>query len=285
MKSRWIINILLLVAIAVLAMVAHFKPGMDQQAEAVSITRLKQDQLRRIHINRPVREDLVLLKDTSGRWNIEHTPALPIENLQMNALLRLAEEKAVRSYSASELELSQLQLEPPYATIFLNDTAVEFGNLEPIEGLRYVRVADRVHLIPDIYIQLIELSYTQFVRRRLFENGTRIAAITLPGLSIRKADQSWEVEPEQEISADDLQAFVEHWQGATSLNVQTATKVEGNEVVEITLADNAGSINFSIASRKPELVLVRPDLGIQYRMGDTDSELLALTPPTTEEQE
>ena len=113
----------------------------------------------------------------------------------MNALLRLAEQEAVRSYAASELELSQLQLEPPYATVFLNDTAVELGNLEPIKSLHYVHVADRVHLIPDTYMQLIELSYTQFVRRRLFEKGTRIAAITLPGLSINKADQNWNIEP------------------------------------------------------------------------------------------
>jgi hypothetical protein len=285
MKSRWIINILLLVAIAILSLVAHFRPGIDQQAEAIPITGLKKDQLRRIHINRPVREDLVLLKNTSGHWDIERTPTLPTESLQVNSLLRLAEQKAVRSYSASELELSQLQLEPPYATVFLNDTAVEFGNLEPIEGLRYVRVADRVHLIPDIYIQLIELSYTQFVRRRLFEKGTRIAAITLPGLSIRKADQSWEVEPDQEISSDDLQAFTQRWQDATSLNVQTAAEMESKEIVEITLADNAGSTNFLIASREPELVLVRTDLGIQYRMGNTANELLALTPSTTEEQE
>jgi hypothetical protein len=285
MKSRWAINILLLVAIAILSLVAHFKPGIDQQPEAVPITHLKIDQLRRIHINRPVREDLVLLKNASGRWDIEHTPTLPTDSLQTNALLKLAEQKAVRSYPASELELSQLQLDPPYATVFLNDTAVEFGNLEPLEGLRYVRVTDRVHLIPDIYMQLIELSHTQFVRRRLFEKDTRITAITLPGLSISKADQNWNIEPAQEISADDLQTFIEHWQDATSLNIRAADPVEDTEVVVITLADNAGSIEFSIASREPELVLVRPDLGIQYRMGDTVSKLLALTPPVADEQE
>jgi len=285
MKSRWFINILLLVAIWILSLVVHFEPGIDQQPQASPITSLKKDQLQRIHVNRPVREDLVFLKTTSGRWDIEHTPALPVDSLQMNALLRLAEQEAVRSYPASELELSQLQLEPPYATVFLNDTSVEFGNLEPIEGLRYVRVADRVHLIPDIYMQLIELSYTQFVRRRLFEKGTRIAAITLPGLSIRKANQSWEVEPEQEISADDLQAFIERWQEATSLNIQAAEPAETNEFVEITLADNAGIIKYSIASREAELVLVRPDLGIQYRMGNTGSELLTPTPPAAKEQE
>ncbi len=285
MKSRWFINILLLLAIGILSLVVHFKPGIDQQTQANPITSLKKDQLRRIHVNRPVREDLVFVKNASGRWDIEHIPALPTDRLQMNALLRLAEQEAVRSYPASELELSQLQLEPPYATVFLNDTSVEFGNLEPIEGLRYVRVTDRVHLIPDIYMQLIKLSYTQFVRRRLFEKGTRIAAITLPGLSIRKANQNWNIEPAQEISADDLQAFIERWQNATSFNVQTAAAVEGNEIIEVTLAENAGSIKFSIASREPELVLTRPDLGIQYRMGNTGINLLALTPPETEAQE
>ncbi len=285
MKSRWLINILLLVAIGILSLVTHFKPGIDQQPQATPITSLKKDQLRRIHVNRPVREDLVFLKNASGHWDIERTPALPVDSLQMNALLRLAEQEAVRSYPVSELDLSQLQLEPPYATVFLNDTAVEFGNLEPIEGLRYVRIADRVHLIPDNYMQLIKLSYTQFVRRRLFGKDARIESITLPGLSIHKVNQNWDIEPVQEVSADDLQAFIERWQGATSLNIQAADPVEANEFVEIKLADNAGSIKYSIASREPELLLVRPDLGIQYRMGNTGSELLALTPPTAEEQE
>jgi len=286
MKSRWIINILLLVAIGALSLVAHFMPGTDEQPDTVPITSLSKDQLRRIHINRPIREDLVLLKNAAGNWDIDRTPALPADRLQMNALLNLAEQPAVRSYPAADLELSQLQLDPPYATVFLNDTAVELGNLDPIEGLRYVRIADRVHLIPDNYIQLIELSYTQFVRRRLFENGARIESITLPGISLHKTEQKWNVEPAQEVSADELQAFIDRWQAATSFNIQAAdTTAEGSETVEIKLADNANHIKFLISSREPELVLVRPDLGIQYRMGNAGSRLLAFTPPVTEKQE
>jgi len=285
MKSRWIINFILLVAIVTVGLVLRSNPGSDRQTESTAITRLKKDQLHRIHINRPVREDLVLLKNDKGRWEIERTPALPADRLQMNALLRLAEQKAVRSYPVSGLDLDQLQLDPPYATVILNDTAVEFGNLEPIEGLRYVRVADHVHLIPDIYMQLIELSYTQFVRRDLFAKDTRIAAISLPGLTVRKVDQNWEVEPDQAVPADDLQAFIQRWQNASSINTRAADPVESNATVKITLADNAGNVEFTIASRKPELLLVRKDLGIQYRMGDSADMLLALTAPGTEEQQ
>ncbi len=285
MKSRWIVNLLLLVAIAALGLVTYFQPGVDQPEKQAAITPLKKARVHRIHINRPIRDDLVLVKDDRGDWQIEHTPGLPADRLQMNALLRLAEQPAVRSYPVSELDLDQLQLDPPYATVILNDTAVEFGNLEPIEGLRYVRVADQVHLIPDNYMQLIELSYTQFVRRALFAKGTRIDAIRLPGLSLRKEDGKWTIEPEQDVSADDLQAFVERWQNASSINTRAADPLDKPGIVNITLADHAGEIEFAIAARKPELVLVRRDLGIQYRMGDMAGSLLTLLPPATKEAE
>ena len=53
MKSRWMINLLLLVAIGILMLIAYFEPGIDEQAEIPAITELEKDQLHRIHLNRP----------------------------------------------------------------------------------------------------------------------------------------------------------------------------------------------------------------------------------------
>ena len=277
MKSRWIINLLLLVAIGILILVAYFEPGIDEQTESTAITTLNKDQLRRIQLHRPVRDDLVLLKTGTQRWVVDNTPALPADNYQINVLKRLAEQKALRSYTASELDLAQLQLEPPYATARLNNTAIDFGKLEPLQGLRYVRVADQVHLIPDVYLQLIEASYTQFVRRRLFDENTRIASIALPEFSVVKTDQGWTVEPQQEISADNLQQFVDRWQGATGLNIQSADMTTDGDTIEIIEANTGDRVSLVISAREPELVLVRPDLGIQYRMGELGDALLSLT--------
>jgi len=285
MKSRWIINLLLIVAIGILILVAYFEPGIDEQAEVPAITKLKKYQLHRIHLNRPVRDDLVLVKTTTQGWVIEHTPELPADDYQVNALQRLAEQETVRSYSAAELDLGQLQLDPPYATAILNDTAIEFGNLDPLQGLRYVRIADQVHLIPDLYLQLIEASYTQFVRRRLFADNTRLARIALPGFTIAKTDQGWTVDPQQEVSADHLQQFVDRWQLAVGLNIQAADSTMEGESVELVEADTGHSVNFVIGAREPELVLVRRDLGIQYRMGGSGGSLLSLTAPEPNDQE
>ncbi len=285
MKSRWIINLLLIAAIGILILVAHFEPGIDEQAETPAITTLSKDQLHRIHLNRPVRDDLVLVKTAAQGWVIKHTPELPADDYQVNALQKLAEQKAVRSYPAAELDLAQLQLDPPYATAILNDTAIEFGNLEPLQGLRYVRVANQVHLIPDLYLHLIEASYTQFVRRRLFADITRFTRMALPGFSISKTEQGWTVEPQQEVSADNLQQFVDRWQVATGLNIQAADSTAEGESVELIQADTGHSINFVIGAREPELVLVRRELGIQYRMGALADSLLSLTAPKSGDQE
>jgi len=285
MKSRWMINLLLIVAIGILILVAYFEPGIDDRAEVPAITKLKKDQLQRIHLNRPVREDLVLVKTAMQGWVIEQTPELPADDFQVNALQRLAEQEAVRSYPAAELDLDQLQLDPPYATAILNDTAIEFGNLDPLQGLRYVRIADQVHLIPDLYLQLIEASHTQFVRRRLFADGTRFARITLPGFAIVKTDQLWTVEPQQQVSADTLQQFVDRWQAAASLHIQAADSAVEGDSIELILADTGQRINFVVSAREPELVLVRPDLGIQYRMGEIGGSLLSLSEPEYDNQE
>ena len=234
MRSRWLVNLSLLVAIGILLLVARFEPGIEKQAEAPTITALNQDKVHRIHLNRPVRDDLVLVRSAATRrWIIEQTPELPADDFQVNTLLRLAEQKAVRSYSAADLELGQLRLDPPYATVILNDTAIEFGNLEPLEGLRYVRVAEQVHLISDLYLQLVEASYTQFVRRRLFDENTRINRIALGDFSVLETEQGWSVQPQQDVSADDLQRFVDRWQDAISLHVQASDSPLDGEAVEV----------------------------------------------------
>ncbi len=237
MTSRWLINLLLLIAIAILVLVAYYEPGIQEQTDTTSITTLHKDELHRIHLNRPVREDLVLVKKTAQNWSIAHTPELPADNFQVNMLQRLADQKAVRSYAVSQLDLSQLQLAPPQATVILNDTAIEFGHLEPLQGLRYVRVADQVHLIPDLYMQLLEASYTQFARRRLFDENIRFASIVLPDFTVIETDQGWTVEPPQDVSADALQQFADRWQTATAVNVQAADGQAEEGTLELVLSE------------------------------------------------
>jgi hypothetical protein len=276
MKSRWIINLLLLVAIAILGVVAHFEPGIETPQESPAITSLKQTDVHRIHINRPIRNDVVLVRQADGQWLLERTTPLPAEDFKVRALTRLAEQKPVRTYAAADMDLAALQLDPPYANAILNGTTVEFGNLEPIDDLRYIRVGNQVHLIPDSYLQLMEASFTQFVRQRLFDKGARITALRLPGLRLTHEDKGWRLDPVQDIDTDVIQTFIEIWENASSLNVQAADPDKAGEPVEVLFEGSDTPVMFQIISREPELVLVRPDYGIQYRMGNRSEAMLTL---------
>ncbi|HFD79191.1 MAG TPA: hypothetical protein ENK05_02200 [Gammaproteobacteria bacterium] len=278
MKSRWITNLLLLLGVAMLTLVARYQPGLDKPVETAAITRLSADQVRRIHLNRPVRPDLVLVRDAQGGWFIEHEPRLPADRHQVDSLTRLVQQKPVRSYAAGELELDRLQLDPPYASAIMNDLAIEFGGLEPLQDLRYVRVNDRVHLIPDLYLHLVEAAYTNFVRRRLLPPQSRIERLVLPGLTLSKDDGHWSLDPEQPVSADTLQDFVERWQDATALSVRAADADIGGTPIEIGY-QGGKVLRLLLVAREPELLLARPDWGIEYRMGEDADFLLKLPHP------
>jgi hypothetical protein len=276
MTSRWLVNLLLLMTMVALGLVALYEPGIDKPAEAQAITALTAGQVERIHINRPLRDDLILVKHAQGDWWIDRATPLPADDFKVRALTGLVEQKPLRSYPATELQLADLQLDPPYAAAIFNDIAIEFGNLEPIDDLRYVRVNDRVHLIPDNYLQLMETSFTQFVRNRLFDAKSRVTAVQLPGLLVRETDNDWATEPPQQLSADILQQFLSIWQEAQAIAVQAGNPELDGEPVDISLAGAAQPVRFLIIAREPELILARPDYGIQYRMGNRAEALLTL---------
>lgn len=275
MKSRILLNLLLIMGIVVLGLIARFEPGIEPPTEAAAITTLKSADVHRIHLNRPMRDDLVLVRKAADDWQIENAVPLPAEDFKVKALTRLAEQKPARSYAASDMDLAKLQLDPPYASVILNDIAIEFGSLEPIDQLRYVRVNDRVFLIPDNYLPLVEAGFTQFVRQRLFDAQAQIESISVPGLSVTRSGGDWKVDPERTVGTDVLQQFFDIWQTASADGIQPADPAQAGDEVEIRL-QGGETVDFQVISRQPELVLSRPDWGIQYRMGNRSEAMLTL---------
>ncbi len=285
MSSRTIINLLLLLAIVILGLIARYEPGIEAPAESQAITTIKADQVHRIHVNRPIRNDLVFARGADKQWIMERDTPLPADGFKIRALARLAEQKPVRSYPVEEMNLADLQLDPPYASVIINDTSIEFGILEPINDLRYVRVTDQIHLIPDNHLQLMEAGFSQFVRPQLFGKDERITSIELPGLLVRKSGADWETDPVQSVSASTLGRFIDNWQQAKSLHIQTASSGLDGEPVSVSLANDMPSVQLLIIARDPELVLARPDYGIQYRMGSQGEAMLTLDAVQTDTED
>jgi len=283
MSSRNLLNILLLLGAAALAATAWYRPGKAPPKAPQTLTGLKPGQIHQVRITRADHPPIVLRKRDS-HWYLEGKPELPAAQFAVASILRLADQKATRSYPAGQLDPAKLKLDKPRITVTFNDgPAIAFGTTEPLEHQRYVQVNGKIHLIHDEVERLVETGRTGFVSRRLLPLNATLDALDLPDLKLERDKQgNWKVHPaHKKASADDLQALADAWTAASALTVsryQPGKDGRSHGTVKVTFKHHA-AVQFTIVHRKPELVLGRADLGLAYHMGsDAAGRLLSLRP-------
>ncbi|MFN2309784.1 MAG: DUF4340 domain-containing protein [Gammaproteobacteria bacterium] len=285
MSARIWLNLLMLAAVLVLAAVTVYKPGIEPDTELPPLTTLAPDAVQRIEIQRG--DSTLALERRSGGWWIAGEPAVPADPLQVDMLLRLPGESPQRSYAAADLDLAQLKLVPGLSRVRFDDREFVFGDTDPLQGLRYVQVGDRVHLINDRYQGVLQGGHTQLASRRLLPDGAEITALELPGLSARKQDDGgWTVAPAPErLSADAAPRLAQAWNRASALWVRSYQPAEGGEPITLTLADGS-QIHLELRRAPGETVFARPDLGLQYQFPEASARpLLTLEMPAEAESE
>ena len=275
MNRRWIVNLLMLGAVLALALVAYFEPGRETPKAPGKLTDLKPADIQRVHIERKDKPDLVLYRE-GDRWLIEHAPPLPAERFQVDSLLGLADAEVTRSYAADKLDAAAVGLDPPGAKVRFDDTLLMIGGRDALDGLRYIQVGERIHLVPDIHQYLVEAPFTRYLRRRLFASGETLRALRLPDLTLEQRDGHWTLKENPEVSADRLQQFVDRWREASALDVKPLDDKAQGDRIEI--ETGSGRVALVLVEREPELVLARPDWGIQYHLGRRADSLLKLPP-------
>lgn len=283
MSSRMLLNLALLAAVAVLALVAWFEPGKERPAEPPPITALDKDQVQRIRIERRDKDTVILIRD-GGHWRMERPIRAPAAEFRVDAILRLARETSHARFPVADGELAKFKLEKPMVRLFLDQVEIDFGTTEPIDGRRYVRVGDTVHLITDAYYyHHLTADAPDLVSTRLLPPDARPVEIVLPGLVLQRGDDdTWKLTPERDdVSADDIHALVDEWRRARALWVE---RDEGDGEpqgrIRVRIEGSEAPIEFQITGREPDLVLTRKDLGLRYRVAaDVAGRLLDLPKP------
>jgi len=249
-----------------LALIAWFRPGLEPPAEPQPVTALSPTQVSHIRISRLQRPPLAFTRQAQG-WLLDGDPPLPASPFQVNALLAILQAQAERSYPATTLEPGELGLDPPLATVTLDDkTTLLIGTTEPLDNMRYVQYGATVHLVADRYQHLINADRTNFIERRLLDAAAVIIRLSLPDLTLSQtADGHWALEPENpDISADAIQQLLANWQQAGALYVSPYVQGTTGTRITVELAGSDTPLVFDLVQRTPEFILARPDLGIQY---------------------
>jgi hypothetical protein len=276
MSPRNLLN-LAMAGIAIgLGLAAWFRPGLEPSAAPQPITLLNPAEVNHIQISREQYPSLTFTRQ-DGDWQLDGNPPLPASPFQVHALLAILQTRTTRHYPADNLDLREAGLDPPQATMILDDTTtLRIGNTEPLDNLRYIQCGATVYLVEDRYQPLINADRTNFIDRRLLADGAVITRLVLPDLVLaRRADGDWKVTPDDAaVSTDAIQQLLANWQHTSALYIRPHEQGTAGTKISLELAGSDTPIVFELVARTPEFVLARPDLGIQYHFSKGTGEHL-----------
>lgn len=260
---------LLLVAVAVL-LTATVYFSREEESAPPPLTTLDSEAITHIEISHPGKPVIELDKGNNG-WMLTEPVQITADATQVGALTALAYRETSLEYPVAEVDLERLGLEPPKWSITLDDTALHFGEKEPVKDRRYVQVGDKVLLANDPPSTALDADYSDLVHPKLMPEGTAdISLIETPELKLEQTGEiEWKVTPATADHGPDARAkLLAHWENARSLwrtRFDPATEKQmDDDYIRVRFGDR--EVEFLVLQREPQLKLLRADLDVVYTL-------------------
>lgn len=282
MNIRTLLNLVLVVVAALLALIVFYQPGIEPEQTPPPLTSADTEQIDTIRRIQEGREELRLERKEEG-WFITAPIQATANPAKVKAFLEIAQAPSHSHYSIKEMDLSLVGLEPPKASLYLNDLAIDIGTTEPLNQRRYVRLGEVVHLIDDNpgISSIVALDAAGFVHTALLPGSAAITQLRLPKvegsarsptidpkqtITLRQEQDTWIAEgTDNKPTSKEIADLVAAWQQQTAQQI----KFKGDKAVLATVeVQRKGKppIHFEILSTLPRPVLGRSDIGIQYHL-------------------
>lgn len=260
MKRRWLVNLGMLGAIALLAWAAMRAPSSGDSANQ-TLSAVKAAEVRHVLLSKPGRPAIELRRQ-GERWSITAPLRARADEFQVLRMLTVLEDRPAAQFPANDLERFDLEL--PVALLAIDGIEYAFGGINPVTREQYVRHGDSVYAVALRHGAALPNDAVALVRRVLLEENEIPAAILLPEFSVRQSDGRWKLAPPaDEAGADALQAFVDRWRQASAARTEPHDGRPSLADVRIELREGAPLL-VSILQRETNLVLWRRDNGLQY---------------------
>lgn len=283
MNRRWSVNILLLLVLAGLGALALLRPGIDPDAYKPPLTSIAPTEITRLLIAERGKPPVEL--ERTDRWRLRSPLQARANEFNVNDVLRVAATRVEKQLPEDALQrAAKYGLDSPRARLKLDEHTIDFGTTNPVNNLQYVAYQGRVYMVSASALWSVTRAYTDFIDHALLDTAKKPVAITLPGLKLALQDGRWRVTPHNErITTDRINRFVEEWRHARALSVRPYGGGRSLGEIRFTYATKPPiakpeAVRLGILSRSDELVLYRPDEGLQYHFPqDSIKRLLYLT--------
>lgn len=148
-RATRILAILALIAVALVALVLWLG-RRDYRDDPPVLTGLDPATVTHMELDIPGIAAQTFAKRTTGWWRVQPTAARA-NDARVQRLANLAATPVARWLPDTEITPANVGLARPSATLIVNGVAIAYGGLTAIDDLRYVRVGDKVALVPRQY--------------------------------------------------------------------------------------------------------------------------------------
>lgn len=277
--NRNTLNLALAVLVAGLAGGAWYAQK-QKNAPKPTLTGLAADGVSSASVAWPDAPEIKLTRQGS-EWRLTAPVLARVDRFEALNFGNLASAEIKETLTPEGLDLKQIGLAPPERVITLNDQRIEFGNVDPIESRRYVKLGEKVMLIDDPVSAVFDRDYHDLVAKELFATGEEIVGLELPGLSLSKtAEGAWSAQPATAAATPEAIAkLVESWKIANAMWTEAGGEPPKGEQVRVLLKGGEAR-EFVVAGRDPQFSLYAPALKVRFQLSKAlADELLKLPEP------
>jgi len=274
MSKRMLINYLLVILIIIFTWIGIKYPiNEDQKINRNAITTLKPGNITDIKIE--TADETLVLKKQGTSWSVTSPVNWFANNISVERIASLAAVEPQSKLPINEIDISTLGLRIPKAVVTLNQKSIYFGDTNRIGNRRYLMAEPNVYLVSDIHYIFINQGLSGLLDNRLLPSQLDFTKLRFPAFSVTKSGSTWSTDATGKSPQAALQLVTNWRQKQASIRPYDKTL---NPLHKIKARLQSGEeIEFFVLSIKPEIIIARPDLNIQYHFSDDQYyELLSL---------
>jgi len=268
-KSRLILNLVLLLALLGLGLYAYFRPG-EEKKPGITVTQLQRNDVDRVRVQRGTSMDLQMQK-RDGTWFMLRPYQTRADALQVDRLLDIT--LATASGMLSAENRARYGLDPAPVTVTLNDQSFEFGNINEVTNEQYLASGGNVYLVRTYLGYNVPLDATKLFSRKLLADNETPAEFDFGAWKAVKNDRgAWSLQGKLHSERDvtptpnELNIWTAEWNLASALSVTPYQGKPHGERIDIRFT-NGNSATFRVLSRQPDVQLLRVDENMLYQLG------------------
>lgn len=292
MKSRWLVNLALLLLVASIVAFLYLRPQSESQGpKSYEISAHKLADFSNIRVEFPAKAPVVFAK-IDGHWHITEPYKARADLLSVQRILSIVAAKSQEKFPADDL--ARFGLDKPKLRLKLDGEEFLFGTYNPVSGEQYVAYNNAVYLLPTIYAESASIQTEELIDKnplKPIEKATGFDFSHLEQwedirLSVNIVDGNWKVVPaNMKFDQNRMNAWLDStWAAASASSVEpyTPDRQQTYPSFEIQLK-GGGKVHFDKLQEAPELLLGRPDEGMLYHFSP-DIGFTMLNPPVVRPQ-